>query len=278
MARSTGWLRTGAETASRAVFELRGRKPWTPGYNHYKWKTIDSLLGEDTFRREIGTDGFGYRIDERVVEYPWLLDRLPAGGADLLDAGSTLNHASIVRHPKIAEKSLFISTLAPEAQAFWDLGISYVYEDLRCSHFRDEAFDLIACVSTLEHVGLDNTMLYTADGAKDERRPGDYLIAIAEMARMLKPGGRLYVTVPFGKMKNHGWFQVFDAAMLDQLIERFAPGGVHEEIFRYADDRWLRATREEAGDATCFDIHEQKQYDPDFAAFSRAVACLELVK
>lgn len=30
--------------------------------------------------------------------------------------------------------------------------------------------------------------------------------------------------------------------------------------------------------ATHFDIHGQKNYDPDYAAASRAIVCLELVK
>ena len=276
------WLRTRAraarERAVRESFERGGRKPWTPGYEAYKWETIGSLLGQGAFERGIGSERFGYRIDERVVEYPWLLSRLPAGGGVMLDAGSSLNHLPLLEHPRVSEKDLFVATLAPEGQAFWDRGVSYVYEDFRRSHFRDEVFDLIACVSTLEHVGLDNTMLYTADGTKNENAPGDYLSAMGELRRLLKPGGRLYLTFPFGRRKNHGWFQVFDGAMIDGLIERFSPARVEEEVFRYADDRWGRSTRDEAKDATCFDINEQKRYDADFAAFSRAVACLELVK
>ena len=34
---------------------------------------------------------YGFRVDERVVEYPWLFSRFFAGEGTLLDAGSTLN-------------------------------------------------------------------------------------------------------------------------------------------------------------------------------------------
>ena len=36
--------------------------------------------------------GHGFRLDERIVEYPWLFSRLPSGAGNLLDAGSVLNY------------------------------------------------------------------------------------------------------------------------------------------------------------------------------------------
>jgi ubiquinone/menaquinone biosynthesis C-methylase UbiE len=41
--------------------------------------------------------------------------------------------------------------------------ISYVYGDLRNTILKDQCFDEIVCISTLEHIGMDNTMLYTKD-------------------------------------------------------------------------------------------------------------------
>lgn len=262
--------------AVRRAFERGGFKPWTPGYEGYKWDTIARHINEGDFERVVGTDRYGYRIDERVVEYPWLLSRLPVGPGVLLDAGSSLNHLPVLEHPKVAEKKVFISTLAPEAFAHWQRGVSYVYEDLRSTHLAENAFDFVACVSTIEHVGLDNQKLYTADAAMRENAPDDYLVVVDRLRELLRPGGVLYLTMPFGAYRNHGWFQVFDAAMLDRIVERFAPSSHGEEIFGYADDRWSRSDRERSSDATCFDINERGGYDDDFAAFSRAVACLEL--
>lgn len=256
-----------------------GCKPWTHGYDQYKWDAITERIHSPMpFAAVLGSPRFGFRIDERIVEYGWLFDRLPKGPAVLLDAGSALNFQPIVSHPAIAEKKVFISTLAPEHTAFWESGISYVYEDLRETCFRDQHFDLIACISTIEHVGLDNTMLYTSDSRHAENAPDAYLQLLDVLHRLLKPGGRLFLSFPYGAYKHHGWFQVFDASMVSAVIERFAPTSHEETIFRYADDRWMRSTREQAKDATCFDINVQKEYDPDFAAFSRGIAALELVK
>jgi hypothetical protein len=261
-----------------ADFKARGCVPWTPGYHEYKWRTISKVIADSNFDAVIGSDHYGYRIDERIVELPWLLSRLPKGGQFLLDAGSALNFESIVCHPRIAEKKLFISTLAPEGQAFWSRGVSYVFEDIRDTCFREEYFDCIACISTLEHVGLDNAFLYTKDTSKREFDKSSYLAFMDVLRSRLKNGGRLYVSFPYGQAKNHGWFQVFDGAMIDSLIRRFNPASISETIFMYGNDRWYKATRDEAENAVCYDINVDKTYAPDYCAFSRAVVCLELVR
>ncbi len=261
------------------AFKNGGFKPWTQGYEFYKWDNIEKVISSDgLFYGRLGKEGFGYRIDERIVEYGWLFTKLTAEPATMLDAGSALNHRIIVNHEKIRNKKLFISTLAPEGVAFLHLGISYVYEDLRDTCFREKLFDCVACISTIEHIGLDNSFLYTTDQSKNENSPKDYLLLVDVLYSLLKPGGSLYLTFPFGKAKNHGWFQVFDSEMISELVQRFRPSRYAEEIFQYSRDRWHVSSREEARDAACFDINVQKTYDPDFAAFSRAVACLELVR
>lgn len=271
-----------AERARRlyryANFVLKGKKPWSPGYDIYRWDTITRLVYSGDFDKVIGTWRYGYRLDERVVEYPWLFSRLPQGRGILLDAGSTLNFQVLLKHPILREKKVYIATLAPEGVCFWHMGISYIYEDIRSPCFREEFFDYIVCISTLEHIGMDNTIFYTEDQTKAEKNNQDYITAVKIMRSLLKKGGRLYLTMPFGAYKDHGWFQVFNGPMVDEVIEAFGPGSMSEEILQYFDDRWQRSSREKAQYSTCFDIHEQKEYDPDYAAFSRAIVCLELIR
>lgn len=260
------------------TFVRNGCLPWTHGYHEYKWAAIEAALAHDELDSLVGAERFGYRVDERIVEYPWFFSRLPSGSGTLLDAGSALNHALLVEHPKIVEKNFFISTLAHEQIAFTNKNISYVYEDLRSPCFRENYFDWICCISTLEHVGMDNTFLYTSDEAKHESSTEDYRKVIDALKICLKKNGRLFITVPYGKYKNHGWFQVFDSHMMDSIVEIFNPSSYTETVFQYINDRWIYSDRHKAKDAVCFDINVQKEYDDDYAAFSRGIACLELVK
>ncbi len=260
------------------IFILNGRKPWGWGYHSYKRKHIEDVLQNGSFDENYLPAGYGFRIDERIIEYPWLFSRLPAGKGRLLDAGSILNYDFLLSQKVLDEKKIFISTLAPEPYCFWERGISYVYEDMRQLCYRDEYYNWIVCISTIEHIGLDNTFLYTGDISMKEEDPDSYKVTIKELYRVLKPGGSLYLSFPFGKRSNHGWFQVFDEGMLDEIISVFSPTALKESHFRYESDGWYVSSRERSKDATCFDIHHQKRHDPDYAAFSRSVVCLELIK
>jgi SAM-dependent methyltransferase len=252
-------------------------RPWTKGYAEYKEHEIARALREGSFCAAELPAGYGFRLDERIIEYPWLFSRLPSGTGRLLDAGSTLNFEYLLEQPALKEKKIDICSLAPEPCCFWRKGISYIYDDLRQLPFSGELFDWIVCLSTIEHVGMDNA-LYTGMAAKSESRPKDYLIALTELKRALKPGGVIYLTAPFGKAADHGWLQVFDHEMVKDLIRNFAPSDLKTDYILYQAEGWRRCEPVEAAAATYFNIHAAKGYDPDFAAAARAVFCLELKK
>lgn len=259
-------------------FLASGNPPWSPGYEQHKAAAITAAINDASFDAMNLPPRHGWRLDERVVEYPWFISRLAAGKARLLDAGSTLNHPYVLSHPKLREKHVFVSTLAPEYWSAWQWGVSYVFEDIRETCFRTDYFDTIACISTMEHVELDNSMLYTNDQTKNEQNAGTYSVFLSELKRILKPGGTLFLSMPFGKHVNHDWFQVFDGPMVDDVIRIFAPSRHVEIIYQYLPDGWATSTRQASKDAEYFDIHKTKTYDPDYAAASRAIVCLELTK
>jgi len=260
------------------IFIINGKKPWSIGYNSYKWKGIKRYLEKDQFNDGNLSEGYGFRIDERIIEYPWLLSRLSKTEGTLLDAGSILNYETILSCSPLLNKKIFISTLAPERKCYWRRGVSYIFEDLRNCCYRDNFFDCVVCISTLEHIGLDNTMLYTNDPSKKENENCSHLSAVKDFHRILKPGGTLFITTPYGQYMNHGWFQVFDEEMVNTIINTFNPSSYLETHFRYLPQGWQKSSRILSKDATFFDIHSQKNYNRDFAACSRAIVCLEMIK
>jgi SAM-dependent methyltransferase len=259
------------------VYFARGRLPHTPGYYTAKRRTIENAIESGIFKDGSKiTAGYGFRMDERTVEYPWLYSHLPPQPGEMLDAGSALNYEYLLDHPPVSIAKLTICTLAPEKRAYFSRRISYVYCDLRNSVFRSSQFDTIVSVSTLEHIGLDNTLLYTADLSKRESDTGSYLEAVQEFRRLIKPRGNCYISVPYGRPFNGGWFQVFGAEGVESIIKNFAPSWYSVDYYGYFQEGWRKVKPDEIADAVYFDINTQKSFDKDFAAGSRGVACLWL--
>jgi len=222
--------------------------------------------------------GYGRWLDERIIEYPWLFARLPDGPGKLLDAGSALNFDYILRQPKLREKQLTITTLAPEDECFWKFGVSYVFGDLRNLSFREDHFDYIVSISTIEHIGLDNTLLYTQDPGKKETDTGSYRCALQELRRVLRPGGKLYLTVPFGRRDVRSWLQVFDAEMVKEIISTFRPASYSADYFLYdSHTGWQISSAQRASNARYFDFRHDQPWEGHPVA-AEAIAALELVK
>jgi SAM-dependent methyltransferase len=241
----------------------------------------------DAFKaRRALPSGYGFRIDARAVEIPWTLAHLSGTSGAVLDAGSSLNFQVVLDVPSLSQVQLTILTLAPEKNCFWRMGISYVFGDLRRTVFRDEIFDSVVCISTIEHVGMDNR-LYAGDAQSAQRgSSSEFLLAIGEFKRLLKPGGSLYITFPFGRYEDHGWFQQFDAALMDTLIGGFSPTQITEAIYQYLPTGWELSDRTTCAQCEFFDVRTSKYFNPsstieypsDYPAAERAVACLRLVK
>jgi SAM-dependent methyltransferase len=274
-----------------ASYMKSDRRPWREGYYEYREKCLSEAVNDnallDTFAENRSLpQGYGYRLDARIIEIPWVLSRVRKTEGRFLDAGSAFNYDFVLTSPALKQKQITIVTLAPERQAFWQLGVSYVFGDLRDLDFRDERFDAIACVSTIEHIGMDNTM-YAEDLAIAQRSdPSEFVMAVKELKRVLKKDSSLYISFPFGRYENHRWFQQFDAALVDTLVTAFAPSRSVEAIFQYHPDGWQLSDREACKDCEFFDVHTSKYSDPlstieypsDYPAGERGLACLELVK
>jgi SAM-dependent methyltransferase len=194
----------------------------------------------------------------------------------MLDAGSALNHGFLLGRSPLKGADLTIMTLAPEKRCYWYEGYSYVFGDLRNTIFADRTFDTVASISTIEHIGLDNTMLYTGNPADAEHDEGGFVSAVKEFKRILKPGGTCFISFPFGKRDNLGWYQVFDLEMVETIVETFGPRSHVIDYFGYSADGWSRASADSLVNATVYDVHSGKGWGTDRAASSRAVACLQL--
>ena len=266
--------------------------PWGPGYQQAKDEYVRHALADPqilTIFREHRPlpEQFGIGLDERCVEYPWVLTQLGPEPESVLDAGSVLNYRFILEHPSLNQKRLHIITLAPEPYCFWNRGISYLFHDLRSIPTRDSYYDTIVCISTLEHVGFDNSF-FTKEQA-EEYRPDDFMIVMQEFSRVLKKGGTLLLTVPFGKLQRFSWQQQFDTGLLSQALAAFGETSTTSKSFyRYGRTGWDVASEEDCAESEYVQWlgrafsgapwPDPMQCEPDRAAAARAVACIRLKK
>ena len=264
---------------------LRGRhdpRPWAPGYAQHRDRFINNTLRDPSLmaRFRAGGElpfGFGPRIDERVVEYPWVLSRLAPAGM-ILDAGSTLNSPYLLNGPLLANRRILIYTFDTDWIGL-NTRMSYLFGDLRDMIVRDAVFESIVCISTLEHIGMSlDLKAYSAARPYAQADYESYRLALKEFHRVLKHGGQLLLTVPYGRREDHGWLQQFDAAGVEAIKNGFAGDLVAETYYRYSAEGWQVAEPMECADMSYFNIHATPGFDPDFAAAARAVACLEFVK
>ncbi|MBU4370174.1 class I SAM-dependent methyltransferase [Candidatus Parcubacteria bacterium] len=264
-------------------YKISGKKPWSNGYNEYKWLFIKKIINDEKiinlFRTQKKLPGnFGVGIDERVVEYPWIISNISPDLGKLLDAGSALNFSKILEHDIFSNKKIIIANLNAESKCYWKKEISYLYDDIRNLPFKDEAFDAITCVSTLEHVGMDNTAMYTKNEKYKEGEKEDYLKVIIELKRLLKQNSELLITVPFGEYKNFGFFQQFDTKMVKKIIDIFNSEKYSVDYYQYTKQGWQISNEIESSKEKYFNIHTEKNIPSDLAAAARSVACIKLKK
>jgi len=176
-------------------------------HKHAELDRIDAELRHPG--RWIEPHGATLGMSERVIEIPWVLSRY-GGEQAVLDIGTSNAYTTYVRHLR----ALRPNRLRALDLVHVDRGIPCDRGDMRAMPYDDASFDLVLCVSTLEHVGMDNT----GYGAAESNDGGD-LMALREVKRILRPEGRLLVTVPFGLRQNHGWFHQYDDPEWTALVD-----------------------------------------------------------
>lgn len=175
-------------------------------------------------------------MTERVVEIPWVLSRYH-GERRVLDIGPAyalpLYLQGLLRL-QIAE--LHGVDLSPRRIP----GIALTRADVRQMPFPNRWFDLILCVSTLEHIGRDNAHYGVA--ARTDVEEGD-AAALTEMRRVLSATGRILVTVPFGRLDVQPWQKQYDLPTWEALLRRTKLRALETEWYGYGANGWHRVDR-----------------------------------
>jgi SAM-dependent methyltransferase len=171
--------------------------------------------------------------DERVVEIPWVLSRLRREGR-VLEVGYAFAEAAYLAGLLRSGVDLVGVDLATRDVE----GMETVVADVCELPFEDGRFDQVLLVSTLEHVGADNTVYGLDTGSDRDAR----VRSLRELRRVLATDGSLLVTVPLGEPGDHGWFRQEDERGWSRMYARSGFFLEEVEAYELLPEGW-RATR-----------------------------------
>lgn len=152
------------------------------------------------------------RYYDRAIEYPWVLKNVALKKGSFLDVGSTVG--KLFRQHLPNEVTVYALNTEKEQRFSEEENIKHVVGDIRNTDFKDNTFDLITCISTLEHIGVSGRYNIKEDKGGD-------LKAMNEMFRILKKGGRLLVTVPYGCEDVLPLNKLYNSSRIKKLFEGY---------------------------------------------------------
>jgi len=189
--------------------------------------------------RAVLSGGSGFGLPERVVELRYLTHLLGSCNGAILDVGYA--HAMKCHYRILAryKKKNVLVGVDPAPRRAW---VHRVYDwtaqyDVCNMGFPDAMFDLVVCISTLEHIGLDGYGVTSSGTARK---------AVEEMCRVLRPRGRILITVPFGRARDYGWFRVYDTVALLDYIQVIPNPRIM--CHAHTDAGWVRTDAEALAD------------------------------
>ena len=208
----------------------------------------------------VDTPLYGVDDSERCIEIPWVLSRFQ-GEPRVLDVGYANAEPRYLR----ARDALMIPFLVGlDLAATPQSCLLGVAGDALALPFRPTTLNLIFAISVIEHIGRDNSVY----GVGEQRAELGDLEAARGLASLVQPGGRLLITVPFGRLEDHGWFVQYDLHRIQALVEFSGCELTLAEYYAYGAYGWTGPV-DPAGLG-------QVEYRTGFGA--GAVACLELTR
>ena len=200
---------------------------------------------------------------ERYVEYEFALGNLISHNmeASILDVGcSTFTLSSEIRKFSRKRWQIIGIDIANEVSS---RDFPLILMDARKMGFRNETFDQVICLSTMEHIGLDKLGYETKTFDSDYGVSGD-ILAMTEICRVLKPKGTVIVTVPYGNLiiKRQGYRVYYDES-LSILTSKFLI--LKKKFFVFKKGLWEECGELEANNSTELECSNQKFHSDIFA-------------
>lgn len=145
---------------------------------------------------------------ERLVETPFVYLNLKlAPGARVLDFGCAESRIPL----ELASLGYKVTGADLRPYGFSHPNLEFSQGDFLHNRLPAESFDAVICLSSIEHVGIG--VYGSAQYAQGDAR------VMAEFRRLLKPGGRLLLTVPYGRKMVKPTERIYDEESLGELLK-----------------------------------------------------------
>ena len=176
----------------------------------------------------------------RNIEYAWVYRNIPHKINRILDVGSVGSSLPIT----LGQMGYDVWCIDIRKYEYADLlpNVRSILADIRKTNFRDNFFDVVTIVSTIEHIGLG--------------RYGDSLNingdkhAMSEVRRILQTGGYILVTLPVGKRMIYSSHRVYDKESLRELLKGFIIEHQNYYIRKITTGFWQPCTYEDLTEVT----------------------------
>lgn len=165
-------------------------------------------------------------ISEQIVENAMVLSHIPPGTRTVLDFGGVESLLPMT----LAALGYTVTVWDQRPYAFAHPLLRAMRRDIFAGAPGLEAFDLVVSVSTIEHLGFGS---YGDMPAEDADAKG-----VAALWSLVRPGGRMIVTVPAGCAAVHPGFRVYDRERIGRVFP--APRAVHYFRKSGRDGVWQR--------------------------------------
>ena len=222
----------------------------------------NDLIAEQIRRVRGGEDivsvlsGFPAKVfDERTAEYAyfvwWLLTQ--AEEKSLLDVGCVLNNKAVSAILRDRCTSIWFCNAALEPVVI-ENPVYYHVSTLENSFPSGQRFPLVTCLSTIEHVGYDNSQYGTKSVPEYTETTVEPLVSSVEhLTRITARPGNLLISVPFGFREvlihpktGRVASQVFDSEAMQEGVRTLEHAGFSAklEVFAAKNDGWHRTDPE----------------------------------
>ncbi len=164
-------------------------------------------------------------INERIAEVPFVfreLSRLERG-ARIVDVGSAESTVAV----SLASLGYSVTAVDPRGYAFAHPGV--VEARVGLAELEAEPFDAAVLLSVIEHVGIEHYDQHDGSGADLE--------LMRSLRELVRPGGLLVLTTPFGRARDAGFQRIYDDAGIRALLDGWNLEHV-EVIRRVSDTEW----------------------------------------